>query len=576
MKSRTIRWIALTVALAAGAAEAQPPPPPFVLCEGPPPLGWDFCACELIDSGWEWVCDDDWGGGVITPPADPYRSRPKPTIIAVGAWQGLNRLQPDLRADRILRSLDRDGDGILSEGERVPFSDPGFPPSSSFRVLDLVLDQVNGNASSVVYATRTMGVYTGIDRNNDGLATGSNETRLALGANNPRDVPGASTVVTMDYRAFERLAPTRGLGNLRKVMGFENGDQCIYHLVDRNDDGDFADASERFNLFNAAGVRFGTQIVAAQNGWILNADVASGGLPSAWDATLQRAELAALDFVLDPLSPTGSFFYFASTLPQRTTQGSKHGLVYRAIDRNGNGSVNETGETNLFYDPTLAAPIAFPMGRILDIAALPGSLYVLQSNGPLGSAGRPLPTCWRLQDLDMDGMALSQGEATLVFTARSPDAIELEIFPFGAPEPGAAALPYGWSCTAQGSPNGPQHTASGRPVLGGPNRFQLFVGQAPAQAPAGLMIGISRQTYGFFSLPFDLAQFGQPGCWLLQSLDLTFPASTNLTGDARIDFGLLPADPALEKAELYTQWFVLDLGVNRLAWSNGMRFRFDF
>ena len=574
LHSQLKRALALGL-LACVPAVAQTPPPPVVLCEGDPPLGWEFCTCELVGMMYEWVCDDDWGGGVVVPPGDPFKRKVDLWFVLAGPWAGVNRFQNGQRNDTLLRSIDRNGDGITEEGERLLFSDPGHPVTVNWRILDLTLDEVSSSRTALFYSTRVQGLYSAIDSDGDGLATRQGETRIALGANSRRDVPGATTQVTMDYRDFLAIESTRD-SLLRKIMAFEANDTCVYHLLDLNGDGDFSDPLERINLFNAAARTGGPVILPVRPGFVLNADVMTGTLPSCFDEQRGEAELGAIDFELVSLpgGPPIPTYYFASTLPLRSSS-SKHGLIYRGVDRNADFDVNDRGETTLYYDPVLAAPISFPFEQILDIVALRDELYVLQSNGPLGPQGRKLPTCWRLEDLNQDGDALDSGEATLLFTSRRAGAAEMEIYPFTIPEPGAAAIRYGFSCDGRGGATGPQHTASGPPVIGGPLRLVLSLANAPANAPSALMMGLSRTSLFGQPLPVDLTNFGQAGCWLLQSADLLFPAMTNATGSTRLDFGTVPPDPLLDGLELYTQYFSLDPVNGSIAWSDGQRLRFS-
>jgi FG-GAP repeat protein len=80
--------------------------------------------------------------------------------------------------------------------------------------------------------------------------------------------------------------------------------------------------------------------------------------------------------------------------------------------------------------------------------------------------------------------------------------------------------------------------------------------------PALLLLGFSNSQWGGVFLPFDLGLLGMPGCPLLVSPDLVFPATTSgnpaAGGRAKVTFAI-PANPALAGATVYVQWHVADL-----------------
>src|SRR5690606_30998268 len=80
-------------------------------------------------------------------------------------------------------------------------------------------------------------------------------------------------------------------------------------------------------------------------------------------------------------------------------------------------------------------------------------------------------------------------------------------------------------------------------------------GAAP-NAPAALLLGCSRTSWGSIPLPFALAPFGLPQCDLLTSVELTVPV---LTGSAGLAAGYANVDlpGRLERAGPFTihaQW----------------------
>jgi hypothetical protein len=562
--SRSAASFALALALASTPAAAQEL---WALCDGPPPLGWAWCACELTSDGHKWVCYDEWGTGIPgLPPSTPEdNARSKPFFLPSPLPQaGLNVITTDLRATvggarrlRVYRGWDANGNHIVETSERVEFCDASTLLGVG-RVLEVSIDETRLGRVRVYFAVEDGGLVVAEDLDGDGVARSPGELRVALGVGSLRTVPGANATVTMDYRAFERIASSRRPSGPSRLLGWEAHDLCVYELEDLNGDGDYADLLERRNLFNAAAVLQSANVYApVRSGWTLNADVAAGALPSAFDTRRLTASLGALAYTEQPIAvnPAGHAYYFASTLTDDLTGTTRSGLIYRGIDLGQDGDVNDAGEVTLFYDPRTASPIRYPIRRVLDVVAEGLDFYVLQDNGPLAGNGRALPTCWRLRDLNLDGDAMDAGEATLVFTARKNDPLptELERVPSGlAPRP--AAVHYGWACA--GSTGLPQQRTVGLPQICNPTPLLAGIANAPASVQAGLLVGYSRETFGSArSLPLPL---GAGGCWLLQSADLVLPGFTSPTGTAQWSFGAAPCDPLLAGASIYTQAFALD------------------
>jgi len=95
--------------------------------------------------------------------------------------------------------------------------------------------------------------------------------------------------------------------------------------------------------------------------------------------------------------------------------------------------------------------------------------------------------------------------------------------------------------------------------LPGNAEFGLALSNALAGSTALLIFGASDQTWLGASLPLDLTLLGLPGCSLLASADVLFPAPTSAGGTAL--FALpVPLDPFLVASFVYFQWYVVDPG----------------
>jgi hypothetical protein len=135
----------------------------------------------------------------------------------------------------------------------------------------------------------------------------------------------------------------------------------------------------------------------------------------------------------------------------------------------------------------------------------------------------------------------------------------------------ATAAVYGNGCGSPAMTLVPD--PSQRPILG--QSAQVMIGNVPGFNVA-LAAGWSRTSWGGVPLPFSLAQFGMPGCDLLQSVDLLGIAATP-TGPGTFSavFGL-PWIPSLLGQRLHLQAYAFAPGQNQagIVVSNGVEWRF--
>jgi hypothetical protein len=126
---------------------------------------------------------------------------------------------------------------------------------------------------------------------------------------------------------------------------------------------------------------------------------------------------------------------------------------------------------------------------------------------------------------------------------------------------------YRVTCAGGGTP--PVLSATNTPKLGSSN-FSVDLSGAKATTAAGLILGISKTSWGPITLPLSLAGAGAPGCSLLVSFDQMFVLATDASGKASFSFKI-PNDKAFNGATFHDQWFALDTTANSLGlvWSNG-------
>lgn len=119
---------------------------------------------------------------------------------------------------------------------------------------------------------------------------------------------------------------------------------------------------------------------------------------------------------------------------------------------------------------------------------------------------------------------------------------------------------YGNGCSSSAGP-----MVSGLkevPRIGATLNYTLY--QAPAGASALFLLGTSASQWGAIPLPFDLTAAGAPGCSLDTSIFLATFALANASGAGTTALAV-PSDRNLLGASLYSQWLVVDPGLNALG-----------
>jgi hypothetical protein len=95
--------------------------------------------------------------------------------------------------------------------------------------------------------------------------------------------------------------------------------------------------------------------------------------------------------------------------------------------------------------------------------------------------------------------------------------------------------------------------------LPGNGDFAIALSKALPGTPTLRIVGVSDQSWLGAPLPLNLAPIGLPGCSLLVSVDVVFPATTTAGGAALIALPI-PLDPFLAATFVYFQWYVVDPG----------------
>ena len=209
-------------------------------------------------------------------------------------------------------------------------------------------------------------------------------------------VPGAATSVTIGGDDFEGLG---GLDSRGYLLAYEQTDEVVYAFKDLNKDGDFLDANEAINFLN-----YSTKVA----GLVQNPDFANSTLPGL--AGVQFANLELID--VDNTSTRDAYFFGVFWGPNSPF---RQGHIYRGVDRNQNGHLNDTGEVTLFYDGstglTTSVNIAVGMRVFLN------QVYLTDNDQFSSNKDRII----RLTDINNDGDALDPGEQVVIHAdARQP------------------------------------------------------------------------------------------------------------------------------------------------------------
>ena len=120
---------------------------------------------------------------------------------------------------------------------------------------------------------------------------------------------------------------------------------------------------------------------------------------------------------------------------------------------------------------------------------------------------------------------------------------------------------FGTGCI--GSNGIPTVSASGSSNLGGNVNYTL--NQGPSSAPAFLVLGNSRTSWGGLPLPLDLNVIGAPKCMIYcNHSQVIGPIATSATGSTSFNIGIAD-DCSLIGVHLYSQFIMLDPGANTLG-----------
>lgn len=356
---------------------------------------------------------------------------------------------------RIVRGVDSNHDGILQDSEVTEFF--FFPIVNNGNAVRFSPDAVAVHRDPVTNQTRVYvgmddptalrGIWRLVDLNGDGDAMDAGEYAPFVNASMGLTVPGNAGPVAISRDDWENL---RVLPN-GNVIGFQNGSNVNQdpvtgqYLPPANGQDAFAwfgfvdnnGTASPYLFFNPSALNALPQFVDFQNGTFPTFDQQT--------APTVRANNVRFVDVVAAAGPAGQDVYYITMKRQQNRGGDVNingvvvsGLVYRALDNNGNGAV-DPGELSLWCNITPAAvgtvqPVTFTNlanGAVINqfgsdtyavSAASDRSFSFVYDN----ASQKAVVT---LRDADFSGV-IDQGEANMVYY--SPQGPSGFGFPFNA------------------------------------------------------------------------------------------------------------------------------------------------
>ncbi len=492
----------------------------------------------------------------------------------------------------LVRSVDSNGDGVIQDKETKVWADFGKPTTYGYSPDSAaVLKDANGN--SVVYtahdASGLAGIWRSVDLNGDGDALDPGETKVWANKASALKVPvtGGTLTLNLDEVNVVRPDPKGGLLAWSSAYYKSLQNDSFVWLGFRENQGKIAPR----NFFNPSGLNKLDRNVDFASGAIVDIDITwvSGS------TTYHFNDLHLLTVV-----PNGfggkDVYYFATGYGAKRTFGDKNkagqkvsGLVFRAMDLNGDGDLNDKGEVNLFYNGS-GAPL--PGGQLVKTVK-PASYYdhLQQTNVTvcdwiegISAVG---DTIYLIHDQNGGGQdavlmlkdknhnfRIDTGEVTEIFwvpkpypavysSQYGPYVNGILALPKGLiPEPQPKGVqPYGMGCPGSNSLWPLAWSHGGAPAPGN-SKFQARISRGLPSSTALFLLGYSKTNFaGLGKLPFPLDFLGMKGCFLNTNIIMGSAAALDTTGQGSAPLPI-PNNPALRGASLFGQFLVVDPKAN--------------
>lgn len=467
----------------------------------------------------------------------------------------------------VWRGVDLNGDAFIDESELTMVGD-----------MEAVIG--GGQGAEGIALTKQGSVWASTDYPGGGLVKFANGTATVYvdDEDGPYQVPGKfGSPVTIDTDDFTTCSPWGDDGVLVYSDGYQSQkDEAVHRFVDLNGDGDILDPGEAVCFFNATGAN-----PALTRNPDFGSNLRSMVINGATDSYCWLKEMAQMtEPALTKDGEEIDSYFFASNSSNSGNFGINengqfvNGVIYRAVDVNDNGHVNDSGEVNLYYDGSGDSGGIEQLDKILGIDAYGQSLLVFFLKG----GGKSVCI---LTDLNGDGDAMDQGERIDAWDEVNLQTVPFNLFFFGialgAMEPGILPEPITRQATFLGggcAPSGgqvPRLSAQGEARVG-TTYCEVQVLDGPVGGFSWLFLSATDEYFGQ-DLPIDLVVSGLPGCILHTDLAFRWLVSNDANGEAVFPISAGLANPGLAGADLTFQAVTvgdLGSGLPTLSLTNGM------
>ena len=478
----------------------------------------------------------------------------------------------DSMPDGVYRGADNNLDGTISSTEMTVFFDwqaiygAGADPHG----VTLTADGAVWVSSSF---ESTRGLWRLVDLNADGDAMDAGEFSQLLDGSATAPVETDLGVVMVEIKDLRFLA--RDGNGVVGYSGFStssaDSEDSIFRFEDLNLDGDVTDPGESKLLLNYTGKNPALPVNPDFGTVLPTMEVPNTTTPSEpnygrlWHVETMQGGATQYFFGCDSSS--------TSTFSSSVTGDFINGLVFRGVDGNGDGDVNDAGEVNVYYDGSADGPLpgVDRIDKIVGMGAEGNTLYLADASGARIIA---------MEDGNADGDVLDAGEVTPdlwtfgswgsvppVIDPLGPFITDIEAGPNGLFPAGAANWTTTGVACSQFSPGPPAIGHTGHAQVGTSN-FSLTLSNTGANLPAIFGYGLSNTDFMGIPLPLDLTPLGYSGCFLYQNLvGQSSSVFTDGAGAAAVPIPI-PNDQALVNLPVYLQWVVIDIFSGGIAVSN--------
>ena len=350
---------------------------------------------------------DMLGPGEVALHVDPAAASATPVgpLHQIQEAAGNVSLWFDITTDTIHRGLDADGSGMIDPDEISVYRDSGaLDGSSGGQSLAITDDRAVWFTSRGLISQPVNGLVRLKDLDGDGDADQPAEGAVMVDANGTHIVEhdlGTSVISPWSMNAL--VAAGDG------VIAYESNDHAIYRFEDLDGDGNVTGPFESILLLNASGERPDLP---------MNPDFADGTLKSLQS---KAGYPAMLTYMATHEEGGERVFFFGTSVSPYNDSGLNMAdeginfLIFRGVDNNADGDVNDAGEVTMFLDAssTDGNPDLLIM-RGMDVTA-DGQVYAAGLQPFPALFAGPEGNLWlhRFVDLDGDDAAMSAGEQDL-------------------------------------------------------------------------------------------------------------------------------------------------------------------